>query len=83
MTTDTRNAASRSGAGFTTPEKAARYDTGRYQGATGLNWYACDPALQRTLRFYMPARDYEWAQPYLSEWGCAHGWAGDARGRGD
>src|SRR5438093_5027289 len=30
-------------------EKAARYSTERYAGATGLNWYTCDPTLQRAM----------------------------------
>jgi alkylation response protein AidB-like acyl-CoA dehydrogenase len=58
---------------FATAEKAERYATGRYRGAGGLNWYECDPALQRTLRFYMRENDYTWVQPYLSEWGALMG----------
>lgn len=58
---------------FTNAEKAARYDSGRYQGATGLNWYLADPALRRTLRFYMTDRDFAWAQPLLEEAGAIMG----------
>lgn len=58
---------------FTSPDKAARYDSSRYQGATGLNWYLADPALQRTLRFHMTDRDFEWAQPLLEEAGAIMG----------
>ena len=32
---------------FTSAEKAQRYDSGRFLGATGLNWYTSDPSLQR------------------------------------
>jgi alkylation response protein AidB-like acyl-CoA dehydrogenase len=63
------NGASQPPSPFRTAEKAQRYDSDRYLGATGLNWYACDPALQRTLRYYMPARDLEWAEPHLLHWG--------------
>ncbi|TMF06862.1 MAG: hypothetical protein E6I38_09875, partial [Chloroflexi bacterium] len=31
-------------------EKAGRYATERFHGATGLNWYTCDPTLQRAMR---------------------------------
>jgi acyl-CoA dehydrogenase len=58
---------------FATPDKAARYDSGRYQGATGLNWYLADPALQRTLRFHMSDQDFAWAQPLLEEAGAIMG----------
>lgn len=58
---------------FTSPDKAARYDSRRYQGATGLNWYLADPALQRTLRFHMTDRDFDWAQPLLEEAGAIMG----------
>ncbi|MEX2227412.1 MAG: acyl-CoA dehydrogenase family protein [Dehalococcoidia bacterium] len=61
--------ASPSTSAFTTPEKAARYASEQYAGATGLNWYTCDPSLQRTLRYYMPADDLAWAEPHLERWG--------------
>ena len=51
---------------FSTREKRARYQTERYQGATGLNWYTTDPSLQRTLRYYMHADDLAWAEPHLA-----------------
>jgi alkylation response protein AidB-like acyl-CoA dehydrogenase len=54
---------------FTTPHKRARYDTDRYQGATGLNWYTTDPSLQRMLRYYMAPDDLAWAEPHLAHWG--------------
>jgi alkylation response protein AidB-like acyl-CoA dehydrogenase len=50
--------------------KADRYETERFGGAQDLNWYLCDPALQRTLRFHMQPKDFEWVQPYLEEWGA-------------
>ena len=50
---------------FSTEEKRRRYDTGRYAGATGLNWYTTDPSLQRTLRFFSREEDFAWAQPHL------------------
>ncbi len=55
---------------FSTQAKAERYETERYGGAQSLNWYLCDPALQRALRFHMSASDFDWAQPYLVEWGA-------------
>jgi alkylation response protein AidB-like acyl-CoA dehydrogenase len=58
---------------FNTPEKSERYDSGRYAGATGLNWYTSDPALQRTLRYYMRPADFDWAQPHLERWGALMG----------
>jgi hypothetical protein len=73
VTTEIRSKERDSEAPFASPEKSARYETERYRGATGLNWYACDPSLQRTLRFYMQPKDYDWAQPYLAEWGALMG----------
>ena len=58
---------------FTNRDKQARYDTGRYQGATGLNWYTTDPSLQRTLRYYMDAADLAWTEPHLQHWGALMG----------
>ncbi len=46
-----------------------RYDTDRYQGATGLNWYRADPSLQRTLRRLLGAQGLAWAQPHLERVG--------------
>src|SRR5712692_8253450 len=50
---------------FNTPEKSQRYSTERFLGATGLNWYECDPTLQRALRYYMTADELNWAEPHL------------------
>ena len=58
---------------FTSAEKAERYDSGRYLGATGLNWYTSDPSLQRALRYYMPADELAWAAPHLERWGALMG----------
>jgi alkylation response protein AidB-like acyl-CoA dehydrogenase len=60
-------------ASFNTPAKTARYASERYLGATGLNWYTSDPALQRSLRFYMDPRHLEWAEPHLERWGAMMG----------
>src|SRR3989442_12323078 len=46
-------------------EKAARYSTERYVGATGLNWYACDPTLQRATRYYLTDEQFTWAEPHF------------------
>jgi len=48
---------------------SARYDTERYAGAVGLNWWTADPTLQFQLRMHMPQRDYDWAAPYLERFG--------------
>ncbi|MDP9237543.1 MAG: acyl-CoA dehydrogenase family protein [Chloroflexota bacterium] len=58
---------------FTSAEKAERYDSGRFRGATGLNWYASDPSLQRALRYYMAPDDLAWAEPHLERWGALMG----------
>ncbi len=58
---------------FNTAEKTERYSSQRYRGATGLNWYTSDPALQRALRYHMETGDFEWAQPYLERSGALMG----------
>src|SRR5438876_317487 len=45
--------------------KAARYSTERYAGATGLNWYTCDPTLQRAMRYYLTDEQFTWAEPHF------------------
>src|SRR6266511_804843 len=50
---------------YSSPEKSARYETGRYLGATGLNWYTCDPTLQRAMRYYLADEEFAWAEPHL------------------
>jgi len=50
---------------YGTDEKADRYATERFPGATGLNWYTCDPTLQRAMRYYLSDEDFAWAEPHL------------------
>ena len=57
---------------FGGPEKARRYDTDRYQGAVGLNWYSCDPTLQLLMRVHLGA-GMEWARPRLEAVGALMG----------
>ncbi|MCA9844707.1 MAG: acyl-CoA dehydrogenase family protein, partial [Dehalococcoidia bacterium] len=58
---------------FASEEKADRYATERYQGATGLNWYEADPSLQFIARFYLPPEAYAWAEPHLRNLGAIIG----------
>lgn len=46
-------------------EKSERYATERYLGATGLNWYSCDPTLQRAMRYYLTEEQFAWTEPHL------------------
>jgi alkylation response protein AidB-like acyl-CoA dehydrogenase len=50
-------------------EKAGRYATEHFRGATGLNWYTCDPTLQRAMRYYLSDEQLIWAEPHLVELG--------------
>jgi alkylation response protein AidB-like acyl-CoA dehydrogenase len=50
---------------FNTPEKTDRYRTERFPGAIGLNWYECDPTLQRAMRYYLTPDEMGWAEPRL------------------
>ena len=54
---------------FGTPEKAERYQTERFLGATGLNWYTSDPTLQFQMRYLLTADELEWATPRLERLG--------------
>ncbi len=54
-------------------DKARRYDTSRYMGATGLNWYTADPTLQFLLRYYMDAAQLEAMTPSLIDLGALIG----------
>jgi alkylation response protein AidB-like acyl-CoA dehydrogenase len=54
---------------FTTETKTKRYQSERFLGATGLNWYTSDPTLQRALRYHMRDEDIDWAQPHLERVG--------------
>ena len=58
---------------FNTPEKTDRYRTERYQGATGLNWYTCDPTIQFLMRYYLTPDEYSWCEPHLGEIGALIG----------
>lgn len=53
--------------------KARRYDTDRYPGAVGLNWYTCDPSLQALLRRYLGDEALTWAAPHLERVGALMG----------
>lgn len=50
---------------FSTPEKAGRYRTENYQGATGLNWYLTDPTLQFSMAYYLQPDELGLAEPHL------------------
>lgn len=50
---------------FNTPEKSTRYETERFLGATGLNWFEADPTLQRSMQYYLTPEEYAWAEPHL------------------
>lgn len=54
---------------FSTPEKAERYRTENYQGATGLNWYLTDPMLQFTMAYYLQPEELGVAEPHLTRIG--------------
>jgi len=58
---------------FNTPEKTARYSTERFMGATGLNWYDCDPTLQRAMQYYLTPEEFVWAEPHLARLGALMG----------
>ena len=58
---------------FNNPEKTDRYRTERYQGAVGLNWYDCDPTLQRAMRYYLSPTTITWAEPRLHDLGALIG----------
>ncbi|MCH7698177.1 MAG: acyl-CoA dehydrogenase family protein [Chloroflexi bacterium] len=65
-------------AGNSTPgrspyQKAERYQTDRFLGAVGLNWFECDLSLQRTLRYYSTQEEYDWAEPHLARIGALMG----------
>jgi alkylation response protein AidB-like acyl-CoA dehydrogenase len=54
---------------FGSADKAARYATERYRGATGLNWWRCDPSLRFLMRYYLSADELTWAEPHLDRIG--------------
>lgn len=58
---------------FAAAEKSRRYATERYGGATGLNWYSCDPTLQILMRRYLGEDGLAWATPHLERLGALMG----------
>lgn len=58
---------------FGSSEKAARYATERYRGATGLNWWQADPTLQFLMRYHLGAEGLAWAEPHLDRIGALMG----------
>jgi hypothetical protein len=64
---------------FGSADKAARYATERYLGATGLNWWRCDPTLQFLMRYHLSADDLAWAEPHLDRMGALMGGPVSAR----
>lgn len=58
---------------FGGPEKARRYDSDRYAGAAGLNWYTADPTVQALMRRHLGADGLEWATPHLERVGALMG----------
>jgi hypothetical protein len=58
---------------FGGPEKARRYDTDRYHGAVGLNWFGCDPTVQALLRRRLGDDGLAWAAPHLERVGALMG----------
>ena len=51
---------------FGSEEKARRYATERYVGATGRNWYTCDPTLQFLMRRYLGQTTWRGRRPTSS-----------------
>ncbi len=58
---------------FGSPERARRYDTGRYRGAVGRNWYDTDPTLQFLMHMQLGADGLAWALPHLRRVGALIG----------
>src|ERR1700741_1840698 len=54
---------------FSTPEKAQRYQTERYRGAVGLNWYLTDPTLQFMMAYYLQPDELTLADRHLTQMG--------------
>src|SRR5262249_26443814 len=48
---------------FGSLEKSRRYDSDRYTGAVGLNWYRSDPTLQFLMRMHLTPEGLPWAEP--------------------
>ncbi len=58
-----------SGTPFSTEARRRRYDSQRYRGAVGRNWYDCDPTLQFLMAQYLQPAQLAWAEPRLRELG--------------
>lgn len=58
---------------FGGPAKFRRYDSDRYHGAVGLNWYRGDPTLQFLMRAYLGPEGLAWATPHLERAGALMG----------
>jgi len=58
---------------FSSSEKSRRYDSDRYLGAVGLNWYSCDPTLQFLMRAHLTPQGLAWAEPHLERVGALMG----------
>lgn len=58
---------------FATAGKARRYDSSRYGGAVGLNWYTCDPTLQLLMSQHLDDAGLAWATPHLERVGALMG----------
>ena len=54
---------------FGSAAKARRYDTTRYRGAVGLNWYTADPSLRFIMRSHLDDSALAWAEPRLEQVG--------------
>ena len=58
---------------FGSIDKSRRYDSNRYLGAVGLNWYNCDPTLQFLMRAHLTPKGLAWAEPQLERVGALMG----------
>jgi alkylation response protein AidB-like acyl-CoA dehydrogenase len=58
---------------FSSPERRRRYDTARYRGAVGRNWYDADPTLQFLMGMHLDERQLAWATPHLRRVGALMG----------
>src|SRR5215510_7916322 len=58
---------------FGSLEKSRRYDSDRYTGAVGLNWYRSDPTLQFLMRMHLSPQGLAWAEPHLDRVGAVMG----------
>src|SRR2546430_584811 len=54
-------------------DRPRRYDSDRYRGAVGRNWYRCDPTLGFLMRVHLGAAGLAWAEPHLDRVGALIG----------